>query len=106
MNALKPAGRLLVLAVAVAGAAFVAPQFERIVARNLDVSRELSAARGQVADLHAKEQQQQRTIERLSDPEGAVPAIHERLRLVGPGEELIYLQQPRPRPAATSEGER
>ena len=65
-----------------------------------------SAARGQVADLHAKEQQQQRTIERLSDPEGAVPAIHERLRLVGPGEELIYLQQPRPRPAATSEGER
>lgn len=102
----RSAGRLFAAAAAFAVLAFAAPQFERIVARNLQVSAQLRAARADVASLEAKARGQQRTIARLLDPNGSIPEIHDRLRLVGPKEELIYLQPRHPAsPAPPGEAE-
>ena len=59
------------------------------------------AAKFTLASLRAKERRQLRTIARLSDPRGAIPEIHDKLRLVGPHEELIFLEglpSPTPEP--------
>jgi cell division protein FtsB len=67
-------------------------QYERVVVRELALSRALNATRAEVAALKEKERKQRRTIERLSDPRGAVPEIHDRLHLVSGREELIYVK--------------
>lgn len=81
--------------------ALVALQFANIVARNLAVAREVAASRADLAALDAKKREQLRTIARLSDPRGAIPEIHDKLRLVGPHEELIFVEggpSPTPEP--------
>ena len=70
----------------------VAVQFEAIVAKNVSVAQEVAAAHRDIAALRERERAQQRTVERLSDPRGAVPEIHEKLQLVRPHEELIYVR--------------
>lgn len=70
----------------------VCVQFEGIVAKNVAVANELSTARADVAALREKKTHQLQTIRRLSTAAGAVPEIHERLQLVGPHEEIIYVR--------------
>ncbi|GAC1308748.1 MAG: hypothetical protein NVSMB19_22130 [Vulcanimicrobiaceae bacterium] len=70
----------------------VSMQFEGIVAKNLAVAHELSVSRADVAALHERKARQLRTIERLGTAAGALPEIHEKLRLVGPHEEIIYVR--------------
>jgi hypothetical protein len=84
--------------------AVVGVQFGSIVGRNVAVSYELAASRNQIARLRAREVQDERTLRRLSDPRGAVPEIHEKLRWVGPKEELIYLRGAVESPAPTAWG--
>ncbi|MFZ1124221.1 MAG: hypothetical protein WAN59_03660 [Candidatus Baltobacteraceae bacterium] len=93
MRVIRLAGRLALLAVALAVLAVVGLQFSRVVARDVAVARDLSAERAEVAALRERELRQELTIRRLSDPRGAIPEIHEKLQLVGPREELIFVRR-------------
>jgi cell division protein FtsB len=99
LRVLRLVGRLTLVAVGFGVFAIVGVQFAGIAAKNLALSTELDASRAQIDSLKARETQQRRTIVRLSDPEGAIPAIHEELRLVGPREEIFDVRglgQPTP----------
>jgi cell division protein FtsB len=72
--------------------AMIGVQFARIVEHNLVLARELRTVHTDVQALERKRAEQQRTIRRLHDPEGAVPEIHDRLHLVRPGEVIIYVK--------------
>ncbi len=101
MRALRLAGRVALLATAIAFAALIGIQFASIVARNVAMSKEVAASRAELDGLRAKKRHQLREIARLSDPRGAVPEIHDELQLVGPHEELIHVEGlPQPTPAA------
>ncbi len=79
----------------------VAVQLEVIVAKNVAIARQVANAHRQIVALRERERAQQRTVDRLSDPRGAIPEIHEKLQLVAPHQELIYvrgLAQPTPAP--------
>ena len=98
-RAMRLASRLVLAGAGLAVVAMIAIQYERIVVRNLALSHTLGSTRADVAALKAKERKQKRLIERLSDPRGAIPEIHDRLHAVSPHEELIYLKT-LPTPAA------
>jgi hypothetical protein len=70
----------------------VGEQFTGIVAKNIALAHELAASRADLAALRVRTERQNATIRRLDDPLGAVPEIHEKLRLVGPHEEIIYVR--------------
>jgi cell division protein FtsB len=89
---MRLAGRLAVLAACFVVATVVVIQYGRIVARNVALSHALVSTRAEISVLRAKERKQKRLIERLSDPHGAIPEIHDRLHVVAPHEELIYLK--------------
>ena len=86
------AGRLGLLVLGIGVLAIVFVQFAGIVGKNVALASDVAASRTQIAALRARESKQLRTIRRLSDPAGAIPEIHDRLHLVGPHEELIYLR--------------
>jgi hypothetical protein len=95
------AGRLALLGVVSSVLAIVAMQFEGIVTKNVALAHELSVSRADVEAIRAGTRERRQTIVRLSDPRGAIPEIHDKLRLVGPHEEIIYLsgagqQSPKP----------
>jgi cell division protein FtsB len=91
-NLVRIAGRFALAAVVLGVLAVVAVQFAGIVAKNVAVAGELAASRAQIESLHERAAAQRRTISRLGDPAGAIPEIHDKLRLVGPNEELIYVR--------------
>ncbi len=70
----------------------VVVQTAGIVAKNVTVARELAASRTEIDALRTRERGQRRTIDRLSDPRGAVPEIHDQLHVVGKREEIIYVR--------------
>ena len=73
-------------------------QFGRVIHQNVALAQDLSATQTDVTALQARKQWQLRELRRLEDPEGSVPAIHERLRLVGHNEAIIFVS-PAPSPA-------
>jgi len=85
-------GRVCLLGLGACVAATVGLQFEGIVAKNVAVASELAQSRADIDALRAREAHQVRTIRRLSDAHGAIPEIHDKLRLVGPREEIIYVR--------------
>ncbi len=99
MRYARAGGRIVVLAIFAGGLGIVGVQFEHAIASNIAVGRELDQTRRDVADLQMRGARDRREIVRLSDPEGSVPEIHARLRLVGPHEELIYLRHVPAHPA-------
>lgn len=70
----------------------VAMQFEGIVVKNVAIAREVSATRADVEALRTRKRRQFGTIGRLNNAAGAIPEIHEKLRLVGRHEEIIYVR--------------
>lgn len=90
--------RLIYTVVAVAVLTLVSLQFAHIFNENIAMARSLSSVQDDVTLLRERRRQQERAIRRLSDPEGAVPEIHERLRLTRPDEALIYVKPAPPRP--------
>jgi cell division protein FtsB len=54
-----------------------------------------------MAALERRRDDQQRELRRLRDPQGAVPEIHDRLRLVRPNETLIFVF-PKPAPVTST----
>jgi hypothetical protein len=95
------AARLSVLAAVVTVGSLVAVQYESLAVRYLSLRSEVNESRAGIAALQAKLIKQQNDVRRLSDPQGAVPEIHDRLKEFGPDEEMIYLRGvPSPAPGA------
>jgi hypothetical protein len=80
------------LAVVAGVLALVGVQFAGIVAKNVAMARDVAAADADIADLRKRKIAQMQTLRRLATPEGAVPEIHAKLRLVGPHEEIIFVR--------------
>lgn len=85
-------GRLALLALILGVLAVVAIQFDGIVMKNVALAAEVRASSNRIVALSALEDRQRRTIARLRDPRGAIPEIHDELRLVAPNEEIIYVR--------------
>jgi septal ring factor EnvC (AmiA/AmiB activator) len=96
---LRLAGRVVAAGIAVLVAGVVAIQFARAIGENVSAARELSSIRTDIAALQKRRDEQQQELRRLRDPQGAIPEIHDRLRLVRPNEALIFVS---PQPAAPS----
>ncbi|HLY03226.1 MAG TPA: hypothetical protein VKR56_12120 [Candidatus Cybelea sp.] len=95
---LRAGGRLLAAAVVLLLAVLVVVQFGRAIQDDLAAERQLSTIRADIASLQRERSEQQRELRRLRDPEGAIPEIHDRLRLVRANEALIFVS---PQPAAS-----
>jgi cell division protein FtsB len=95
---LRAAGRLLAAAVVLLLVVLVVVQFARAIGDDVAAERQLSAIRADIAALQRERAEQQRELRRLRDPEGAIPEIHDRLRLVRSNEAIIFVS---PQPAAS-----
>ncbi len=95
---LRLAGRVVAAAIALLVVGLVAVQFARAIGENVAAMHELSTIRADIAALQRRRDEQQQELRRLRDPQGAIPEIHDRLRLVRPNEALIFVS---PQPAAT-----
>lgn len=97
MKRLRPVLRLIsrigVFCVALTFVTLVGLQYARVIGKNLALERELHAVDADVHMLQIKRIEQQRTIDRLSDPRGAIPEIHDKLHLVGDREAIIYIKK-------------
>jgi hypothetical protein len=74
-----------------------AVQFARLIDQNIAMARELSSTQSDIAALRVRRSHQLHDLRRLEDPEGAIPDIHDRLRLVRDDEEIIFVK---PAPSA------
>ena len=96
---LRLAGRITAAALGLLVVTLVAIQFARAIGENLTAAHQLSELRSDIAALQRRRDEQLRELRRLRDPQGAIPEIHDRLRLVRPNEALIFVS---PQPAAPS----
>jgi hypothetical protein len=94
---LRFAGRLGVAALASVVFLLVGIQFARVIGENVAMAHELASVQSDIKVLEARKRTQLRELRRLADPEGAVPEIHDRLRLVGPNEAIVFVK-PSPAP--------
>jgi cell division protein FtsB len=94
-------GRVGATALALLVFTLVAIQFARVIHQNIALSSELSAAQNDITRLQAHRDWQMRQLRRLQDPPGAIPEIHDRLRLVRANEAIVFVS-PLPSPQATS----
>lgn len=88
---LRFAGRLGAAALGLLVFSLIAVQFARAVDQNVALANELSSTQHDITALQHRREHQLRELRRLEDPEGSVPEIHERLRLVGPHETMIFV---------------
>lgn len=88
---LRFAGRLGAAALGLLIFSLIAVQFARAVDQNVALAHELSSTQHDITALQHRREHQLRELRRLEDPEGAVPEIHERLRLVGPNETMVFV---------------
>lgn len=93
----RVAGRALTAAFVLLLVALIVIQYGRAVHENIVAVHQLHTLRADIAALQQRRDEQLRQIHRLSDPQGALPEIHDRLRLVRPGEVLIFVS-PAPSP--------
>jgi len=77
-------------------AALVTIQFWRVFEANYVMSQRLGSIQNDVRTLEARRRSQLRDLQRLSDPQGAIPEIHDRLRLVRPNEAIVFLKPAKP----------
>ena len=89
---LRALARVGIAGVACTVLALIAVQYARIVERNVNYARAVSDVQRDVGVLERKRETQLHEIKRLSDPQGAIPEIHDRLHLVGDREAIIYLK--------------
>ena len=92
---LRMAGRIAATAMAAVVLSLVGLQYARIVNEDVAMARSLSAAKSDIVALQHRKRSEQREIQRLLDPRGAVLEIHDRLHLVAPNETIIYVKPPR-----------
>ncbi len=87
----RAAGRALTAGVIVLVVSLVIVQFARAIGENVAAAHQLSTLRSDIGALQRQRADQQRELRRLRDPEGAIPEIHDRLRLVRPNEQIIFV---------------
>ncbi len=87
----RVAGRALTAAFVLLLATLVIVQYARAIHQNIVAARQLHALHADIAALQHQRSEQLRQIRRLSDPQGVMPEIHDRLRLVRPGEVVIFV---------------
>ncbi|HUA07900.1 MAG TPA: hypothetical protein VMA98_01415 [Candidatus Acidoferrales bacterium] len=75
-------------------------QFIRVAHENLVLKHQLAVTQSDITQLEAHREWQLRQLRRLHDPEGAIPEIHDRLRLVRPNEAIVFVS-PLPSPQST-----
>src|SRR5476651_896816 len=85
--------RLGVTAIGGTFAILIAVQYARIIERNVTYVQQVHEVEREVTALGEKRDRQLRTIRRLTDPQGAIPEIHDRLHMVGDHEAIIYLKR-------------
>lgn len=73
--------------------------FAQRIQQNFALARELSSTEHDIGALQLRRAEETREVRRLQTPEGVVPYIYRRLRMVKPGQTLIYLV-PEPSPPA------
>lgn len=95
---LRLLGRVTATLVALIVFFLVGVQFARVIHQNVALAGDLSSTNADIEQLRARQAWQQRELKRLKDPDGAIPDIHERLRLVRPDETMIFVS-PAPSPA-------
>lgn len=88
---LRLAGRIVAVGIGLLVVTVVAAQFARAIGENVGAARELSSIRSDITALEKQRDQQKRELRRLRDPQGAIPEIHDRLRLVRPNEAIIFV---------------
>jgi cell division protein FtsB len=94
------ASRVTATALVLLVVTLVAVQFARAIGQNLTAAHELQSVRSDIAALQRRRAEQQLELRRLRDPQGAIPEIHDRLRLVRPNETLIFVS---PQPPASGD---
>ena len=90
---LRSLTRVGVVAIGATFAVLIGVQYARIIERNVAYVQEVHQVESDITGLEAKRAEQMRLIQRLQDPAGAIPEIHDRLRLVGDHEAIIYLKR-------------
>ena len=90
---LRTLARLGCVAIGGTFAVLVGVQYARIVERNVVYMQQVRDVESDVGALQSKRVEQLREIDRLTDPRGAIPEIHDRLHLVGDHEAIIYLKR-------------
>jgi len=90
---LRSLARMGVVGIVGTFAVLIGVQYARIIERNIAYVHEVRDVESDVTALEAKRDAQLRQIVRLSDPQGAIPEIHDRLHLVGDHEAIIYLKR-------------
>ncbi len=93
---LRRATRLAAAALFAIVVTLTAVQFTKIIARNVAMMRSLHQIQAEEKALRLRKGQQERELNRLSDPVGSIPEIHDRLHLTTSHEAIIYLKQGRP----------
>lgn len=97
---LRLLGRLTAVGVGVLIFTLVAVQFARVIDQNVALASSLNATQSDIAALQTRRAWQIRQLRRLENPEGAIPEIHDRLRLVRPNEAIVFVS-PMPSPTAS-----
>ncbi len=90
------AGRLGTVAMIAIVAVLVGVQFERVIQANVAMATQLASVHNDISALQVRRAIQVRDLQRLRTPKGAIPEIHDRLRLVGPNEALIFIKPASP----------
>ncbi len=73
--------------------------FAHRLQQNLALARELASTQHDIRALRLRRAEETREVRRLQTSQGVVPYIYRRLRMVKPGQTLIYLV-PEPSPSA------
>ncbi len=92
------AGRIVVAFLGAVVFVLMSVQFGRIVSEDVAMAHSLSSVRRDVVRLRERKAEQERELRRLESPLGSIPAIHERLHLVRPGEAIVYVRPGTPAP--------
>lgn len=85
------AERMVLTLALCAGVALVGLAFAQRIEQNIALRHDLTLTRRDVRALRTRRAEETREVRRLQHPQGAVPYIYRRLRMVRPGQTLIYL---------------
>lgn len=89
---MRLAGRLGTVAMIAVVTVLVSVQFARVIQANVVMATQLASVQNDIQALRVRRAIQVRDLRRLRNPKGAIPEIHDRLRLVGPNEALIFIK--------------
>ncbi len=75
----------------------VVAQFARVIGTDVKLTSDLHQTRKSIARYERRDARLRRRISRLRTARGAIPEIHERLRMLAPNEHMVIVE-PRPSP--------